>query len=451
MNPRDRFVPWGRRLPDRWKTRPLKYVVQFNPEVHPEDTEPETVINYVDISSVDSDGRIRKPEEMMFCDAPSRARRVARLGDVIVSTVRTYLTAISRIQQDGLTVSTGFAVLRPGSAVDSRYLGYWMRSPYIVDEIVARSTGVSYPAINPSEIGQLPFPSLNVEEQRAIADFLDRETARIEALIERRRSLLLKLEEKRWATISRTVSRGVRTKAADAAGTSPSKATKDSEIAWIGKIPTHWCTKRLRHISDGITVGVVVNPSSYVSDEGVPFLLGGDVREFRIETASCNRCSAETSDGPLAKSRLNAGDLVVVRVGYPGVAAVVPPELDGANCASMMIVKRNKRFVSQWLAYAFNSQVGRDQVQLVQYGAAQKQYNISHAVDFVFPFPPLTEQQSIADYLDKETADLRNLVSAIEHAIKRSQEYRSAIISAAVTGQIDVRNYKPQGAAVVCP
>src|SRR5664280_538639 len=165
MIPGDRSVPWRRNLPHTWETRPLKYVVEFNPAVLSEDTDLEAPIQYLDISNVDSDGRIGTPEEMRFCDAPSRARRIVQNGDVIVSTVRTYLTAISRIEVEGLTVSTGFAVLRPSAAVDSRFLGYWMRSRYVIDEIVARSTGVSYPAINPSEIGQLPFPVIDVDEQ----------------------------------------------------------------------------------------------------------------------------------------------------------------------------------------------------------------------------------------------------------------------------------------------
>lgn len=176
-----------------------------------------------------------------------------------------------------------------------------------------------------------------------------------------------------------------------------------------------------------------MNPSSYVTDEGVPFLLGGDIREFRIDTGNCNKCSPQSSDGPLRKSRLDAGDLVVVRVGYPGVAAVVPPELARANCASMMLIRHHKRFHSPWLAYLFNSQVGRDQIEIVQYGAAQKQFNISHAVDFEFPFPPLPEQTDIAEFLDRETGRIDRLVAKKRELIERLKEKRTALISRTVT------------------
>lgn len=208
---------------------------------------------------------------------------------------------------------------------------------------------------------------------------------------------------------------------------------KASGVEWLGDVPEHWGTKRLRHISNEITVGVVVNPSSYVADEGVPFLLGGDIREFKISTANCNRCLPESSDGPLRKSRLSPEDIVVVRVGYPGVTAVVPPELDGANCASMMIVRRHHRFCSQWFAYVMNSQVGRDQIEIVQYGAAQKQFNISHAVDFSFPFPPLSEQRAIADFLDAQTAKLDTLLAKKRALIETLREQRTALISQTVT------------------
>ncbi len=180
-------------------------------------------------------------------------------------------------------------------------------------------------------------------------------------------------------------------------------------------------------------------PSHYVSEEGVPFLLGGAVRDFTIDITECKRCTWDTSDGPLRKSWLFPGDLVVVRVGYRDLAAIVPSELDGANCASMMIVRRHARFCSQWLSYVFNSQVGRDQIEVVQYGTAQKQFNISHAVDFTFPFPPVEEQLLIANYLDRERATTERLIAKVQIAIERLQEYRTALITAAVTGKIDVK------------
>ena len=432
-------VKWLGDVPAHWKVKRLKYSASINDQVLPETTDPGVQMSYVDISSIDPIRGIVAVEDMLFEDAPSRARRVVRDGDTICSTVRPYLQAIAPIQNpaSNTIVSTGFAVIRP-RRVSSTFLSYALREAGLINEIVARSVGVSYPAVNASEIGTLTVPLPTENEQRAIADFLDRATAKIDTLVAKKRTLISRLKEKRVALISRTVTRGLLPDAARAAGIDPQPQLTPTGIKWLRDVPEHWEVKRLRQVSDVITVGVVVNPSTYVADMGVPFLMGGDVREFYIDTTKSKRCLADVSNGPLLKSRLAAGDLVVVRVGYPGIAAVASEDLEGANCASMMIVRRHRRFVSQWLAYAFNSQTGRDQVDLVQYGAAQKQFNISHAVDFTFPFPPLSEQYAIAEFLDHETGKIDSLVETIETAIGRLHEYRASLITAAVTGKIEV-------------
>jgi type I restriction enzyme S subunit len=293
--------------------------------------------------------------------------------------------------------------------------------------------------LNTDTVGAIKIAFPPVPEQKIVADVLDLEIRKLDTLLRKKHDLIERLKEKRSTLISRTISHGLPSKAARLAGLNPDPALKPSDVEWIADLPTHWITKRLRHISDTITVGVVVNPSNFVSDHGVPFLLGGDIREFSIDTSNCNWCTPEVSEGPLLKSRLSSGDLVVVRVGYPGVAAVVPPELEGANCASMMIVRKHPRFSSRWLAYAFNSQVGRDQIDIVQYGAAQKQFNIGHALDFTFPFPPLEEQKAISAFLDQEVAKISRMIGKVEAVISRLEEYRIALITSAVTGKVDVR------------
>ena len=149
----------------------------------------------------------------------------------------------------------------------------------------------------------------------------------------------------------------------------------------------------------------------------------------------------------LSKSRLRAGDLVCVRVGAPGVTAVVPPELAGANCASVVIVRHADSFDSQWLCYAMNSRLVRYQVELVQYGAAQEQFNVAHAVEFLVPLAPQEEQKVIATFLDREIAKIDALIAKIGEAINNLKEFRTALISAAVTGKIDVRTTSAEASA----
>jgi type I restriction enzyme S subunit len=204
-------------------------------------------------------------------------------------------------------------------------------------------------------------------------------------------------------------------------------------------IPNHWEIRRLRHISPEQLVGVVVNPSSYVDELGdIPFLFGSNVLPGAFSLDGVRRITAQ-SNKLISKSILRTGDLVTVRVGAPGVTAVIRKELDGCNCASIMITRRSPYFDSDWLCYAMNSTVGKTNVELDQYGAAQEQFNISHAVDFLFPVPPLPEQSAIAKYLHQQCESVDRAVDRIRDGIARLQEYRTALISAAVTGQIDVR------------
>jgi type I restriction enzyme, S subunit len=109
---------------------------------------------------------------------------------------------------------------------------------------------------------------------------------------------------------------------------------KDSGVEWLDDVPEHWEVKRLKHISPSMTVGIVVNPSNFVTDEGVPFIDGGDIREGVIDWRNARSISQESSDLNV-KTKLKAGDLLTVRVGAPGITAVVPPECEGGNCASV--------------------------------------------------------------------------------------------------------------------
>ena len=416
-------------IPTHWEVQRLKDVATWNDEALPDSTDPAFEMTYVDIGGVDAVRGIVEKETLTFQIAPSRARRIVRHGDVVISTVRTYLRSISSIinPDPNLIVSTGFAVIRP-TRIDTAFASYAIRSPYFVDHVVANSVGVSYPAINANELVSLAIVCPSLTEQRYIAAFLDRETEKIDALVAKKERLIELLQEKRSAFITRAVTKGLN---ADV-------SVKDSGIEWLGAIPRHWKLQRLKRLSNEITVGVVVNPSTYVCDEGVPFVYGSDIEEGSIAPDTARRIRKENSEA-LRKSQLSSGDLLTVRVGAPGVTAVVPPELEGANCASVVIIRRDKSFDSGWLCHVMNSRLVRYQIELVQYGAAQEQFNVAHAVDFFVPQPPLDEQRTLAALLDYHAMKIDALLSDIRRAIDCLKELRAALISAAVTGKIDVR------------
>jgi len=330
------------------------------------------------------------------------------------------------------TCNQSMAAIVPHAGINARYLYWWLDSNY--QNIRNTAGGDLRDGLNLELLGDIGCPIPCEKEQVAIVSFLDHETAKIDALIEKQQRLIELLKEKRQAVISHAVTKGL----------NPSAPMKDSGVEWLGEMPAHWIVKRLKHISPKIGVGLVINPSTYTRDEGVYFLFGGDVKEHELDLSNARRMSPEDSDR-LLPSRLSHRDLVCIRVGYPGVTAVVPKELEGANCASVVVIRRGL-FNSDWLCAAMNTWVGRQQVELCSYGAAQKQFNVADAVDFVFPVPPIGEQDEIANFVSN-TLDRFNLLSSkAEIQISLLQERRTALISAAVTGKIDVRDWQPAAA-----
>jgi type I restriction enzyme S subunit len=203
---KDSGIEWLGEVPEHWDIKRLKYVSSCNDESLPETTDPDYEMLYVDISSVSRIEGITTKEEMSFEDAPSRARRRVRDGDTIVSTVRTYLRAIAPIEnaEDNLIVSTGFAVLRPLS-IFSGYLSLFLQSHFVVESIVARSVGVSYPAINASDIRDISITIPPLSEQHDIVDRIREATSQIGALQTKNKQSITLLREYRSSLIHHAV------------------------------------------------------------------------------------------------------------------------------------------------------------------------------------------------------------------------------------------------------
>jgi type I restriction enzyme, S subunit len=200
-------VEWLGDVPEHWEVKPLKAVASFNDEVLSESFGADEEIEYVDIGSVSLAGGIERMETMQYRNAPSRARRKVRDGDVIASTVRTYLKAIAPVidPPDNMIVSTGFTVIRPGLGLVPHFAKFALQTNFFVDAVISLSTGVSYPAINASEMAGIAITVPPLSEQTQIAAFLDRETAKIDALVAEQRRLIDLLQERRAALISAAV------------------------------------------------------------------------------------------------------------------------------------------------------------------------------------------------------------------------------------------------------
>jgi type I restriction enzyme, S subunit len=398
-------VEWLGAVPEHWEVKRVKYKATINDEALPETTAPDYEMLYVDISSVDPVIGIVQKDPMVFEEAPSRARRIVRDGDTIVSTVRTYLRAIASIKnpEKNLTVSTGFAVIRPRK-ISSDYLANALHSPSFIEEVVSRSVGVSYPAINASEIGFIKIPNPPPPEQKSIASFLDRETGQIDTLIAKKQRIVELLNEKRTALISRAVTKGL----------NPKAKMKPSGVEWLGEVPDHWIVKKLKWVYQNIGSGDGISPEDIEQSGKYPVYGGNGIMGYAEQFNSSGE------------------DIIIGRVGAKcgNIYVVLGEKWISDNALRLEITHCCKNYIRLVLEIRDLNQLANKNAQpLITGGMVGNQF---------IPFPPLSEQQSISSFLDRETAKIDKLISKVEEAILKLKEYRTAIISAAVTGKIDV-------------
>jgi len=428
---KDSGVEWLGAIPKHWTVSRIKYIAPFQvgwtpPTKNDANFEGENL--WANIS--DLRGKTIHDTAKKISDEAAKVASmdITPRGSLLYS-FKLSVGAVSFAGKDMYT-NEAIASFVEGATLPLSYL-YYVLPKFVIENASTNIYGARI--LNQELINYAMMLAPSPQEAENIANFLDHETAKIDTLIEKQQQLIKLLKEKRQAVISHAVTKGL----------NPNAPMRDSDVAWLGDVPEHWIIKRLKHISPKVGVGLVINPSTYTKDEGVYFIFGGDVKEYEFDLSKTRRISPEDSDS-LLPSRLNYRDLVCVRVGYPGITAVVTEELEGANCASVIVIRRGS-YNSDWLCAALNMWVGRQQVELASYGAAQKQFNVADVVEFIFPVPPKQEQDDIADYVEKMLTRFNSLSERAEKQIELLKERRTALISAAVTGKIDVRHFKATG------
>ena len=423
---------WIAEIPSDWAFTPIKAMASCNDDVLPESTDAEAEIEYVDISSVHAVAGIVSTEFMTLGCAPSRARRKVQNGDVIVSTVRTYLRAITQIDKpsENLIVSTGFAVIRPQS-IEPGFLGYLLRSEPIIGDVIARSTGVSYPAINACDLMSIKVPVPGKDVQAAIRVFLDRETAKIDALILEQQKLLVLLREKRQAVISHAVTKGIH----------PNVPMKGSGIDYLGEIPEHWQLKRLKQVAEvrgGVAKGKDQRGAKTVP---VPYLRVANVQDGYLDLTEV--AEIEVAPNELDRYLLQAGDVLMNEGGdYDklGRGHIWQGEISPCIHQNHVFSVRPHSILSEWLASITSS----DYAKFFFMCRANQSTNLAsisltNLSELPIPMPPESEQLEIRCFLERELAKVDILNKEAESTISLLQEHRTALISAVVTGKVDVR------------
>ena len=323
---------------------------------------------------------------------------------------------------------------------ESRYICWLFLSQPFTAWSVLESDRVAMPKINRETSNELRMPVPPLSEQRAIADFLDAETAKLDTLVAKKRELIEKLKEKRTTLISRTVPAVYPPEAARAAGLNVNTKLKHSGIEWLGEIPEHWEVVPFKRLCTRVEVGIAEAATHAYSDDGVPIIRSTNVRPNMLDTIDMLRIEKWFAEKNHSKT-LRSGDLVTVRTGYPGTTAVIPTEYDGSQCFTLVLSTLRSTECPHFFSYFFNSVAGVTYFEMEGWGTAQTNISVP-IVQYMPVLRPLpNEQRAIVDYLDRETTKIDRMAGKVEAAIDRLQEYRTALITAAVTGKIDLRGY----------
>lgn len=359
-----------------------------------------------------------------------------RRGDLVIHAMDAFAGAIGVSDSDGKSTPV-YSVCRSRVGLSNafyygRLLRYMALSGFIdslAKGIRERSTEFRW-----ADAGNVYLPVPPIEEQSAIATFLDHETAKIDALIAEQEKLIALLAEKRQAVVSHAVTRGLNLNA----------PMKDSGVPWLGEIPAHWKVTRLKYATC-LIVDCPHETPVYDSDGDYKVIRTADISAGQLDSSAMYAVTESEYLNRIRRQALRKDDIVYGREGERwGFAAQVP--LDDTYCLGqrMMQFRASQSFCARYLMWQLNSMTTYRQGQMDTVGATSPHVNVATIRNYVLVEPPLDEQRKISKFLDTETIKLDTLRNQVERTIELLKERRSALIAAAVTGQIDVRDVVPQ-------
>ncbi|GCL52716.1 restriction modification system DNA specificity domain protein [Microcystis aeruginosa NIES-3806] len=340
-----------------------------------------------------------------------------------------YGATIGRLGILGITACTNQACCALANPIllDTKFVFYWLWMRR--NELIILSSGGGQPNINQEKIRSIKIPAPPLPEQQKIAQFLDQETSKIDKLITKKERLIKLLKEKRTALISHAVTKGL----------NPDVPMKDSGVEWLGKIPEHWKVKRLKFLTRQIIDGTHFTPTYAV--EGVPFLRVTDIQESVINFEQVKLIPESEHKELIKRCNPEKGDLLLSKNGTIGVPRIVDWNHKFSIFVSLCLIKVRKLLSVHYSYYFFLSHEIKSQMSYGTKTNTVMNLHLDKIREFIFTFPPLPEQQKIAQFLDRETGKIDNLITKTRTSIDHLKEYRTALISAAVTGKIDVREH----------
>lgn len=420
---KDSGIDWLGEVPEGWEALKLKYGSDVIMGQSPSSDDYSDDSLKLPFLQGNADFSTRYPIPRVYCDS---ANKKIPKGSILVS-VRAPVGALNEADQD-YGIGRGLCALVPKSNLHKDYAWYQLHVTRL--ELTSLATGSTYDAVSVDEVADMIILVPQIEEQQAIATFLDRETARIDALIQQKERMIELLKEKRIALITQAVTKGL----------NPNAPMKDSGIEWLGEVPEHWDVKRLKYVSS-------------CNDESLPETTDPDFEMLYVDISSVSRILGITTreemsfeDAPSrARRKVKNGDTIVstVRTYLRAIAPIENAE-DNLIVSTGFAVLRPVSIYSDYLSLVIQSHFVVESIVARSVGVSYPAINATEIGDICITNPPMSEQRSIVDNVRKATLQIDALQSKNEHSITLLREYRSSLINRAVTGKIDLRDYNAQ-------
>ena len=438
-------VEWLGDLPEHWAVRRLGTALAETVGGGTPDTgnesywaeDDEEGLPWVAIADMSAGGEVATTAKRVT----SLGRAAARLRPLPAGTIiYSMYASVGAVARLSMSAATNQAILGlvPGEMIESSFLYWWLTG--VRKPVLSLTRDNTQSNLNAETVCKIPLALPPVDEQRSISAFLDHETAKIDTLVAKKRLLLERLAEYRTALITRTVTKGLPPDAARAAGLNPTPRLKPSGVEWLGDIPEHWGLPKLGRLGSFFKGGGGTKEDEI--EGGLPCIRYGDLytrHEFLIRSSRAG--IAEESIGRYRL--LSYGDILFAGSGetIEEIGKSAANLLEGpAYCGGDVIGFRPSIDAdATFFGYATDCATASYQKACMGRGVTVMHIYSSELKYMLIPVPPLREQRAIAEFLNSKLMDIDTLSSRVETAIERLQEYRTALVTAAVTGKIDVR------------
>lgn len=428
-------------FPASWEHKRLRFTLTMNPSKNEIALDDSDMVSFVPMDAVGEYGGIRLTEEKELSEI-GNGYTYFRDDDVVVAKITPCFENGKGARAKGLKNKTAFGttelhVMRAApEQLEPQFLFYLTISDLFrkIGESEMYGAG-GQKRVPESFIKDFRAGLPSIREQQTIARFLDFKTAQIDALIEKKKALLDKLAEKRTALISHAVTKGL----------DPSVPMKDSGVAWLGNIPAHWEAKRTKFTVSYIGSGKTPKGGSEVYvQEGIMILRSQNVHDKGLRLDDVAYITDE-ADSAQAASRVLAGDVLLNITGASiGRTSIVPTPFPQANVNQHVCILRPVRdlVTSEYLHLLLCSRQAKDQISSLENGTSREGLNFTQVGGLLFAFPPVQEQVAIVLTLAAKVEAIDWQSEKVLSVIERLVEYRSAVITNAVTGKIDVRDFQ---------